>query len=74
MTRAVLLSMAEAEVRAKCLAANVGVSAIERLVDGGVRLVCMSGNGAEIIRKKLKSHLIKGEAVRERYRPRTPLW
>jgi hypothetical protein len=74
MTRAILLSMGEAEVRAKCLAANVGVSAIERLVDGGVRLVCMSGNGAELIRKKLKSHLIKGEAVRERHRPRTPLW
>ena len=74
MTRAVLLSMAQAEVRAKCLAANVGVSTIERLVDGGVRLVCMSGNGAEVIRKKLKSRLIKGEAVRERYRPITPMW
>jgi hypothetical protein len=50
------------------------VSAIERLVDGGVRLVCMSVNGAELIRKKLKRHLIKGEVTRERYRPTTPLW
>jgi hypothetical protein len=74
MSRAILLSMEEAQVRAKCLAANVGVSAIERLVDGGVRLVCMSGDGAVRIRKQLKSHLIKGEATRERFRPRTLLW
>ena len=74
MSREVLLSMAEADVRAQCLKANVGVSAIECLVDGGVRLVCMSGRGAELIRKKLKSHLIKGDVIRERYRPRSPLW
>jgi hypothetical protein len=74
MSRAILLSMPEEEVRAQCRAANVGVSAIDRLVGGGVRLVCMSGSGAELIRKKLKSRLIKGEAVREPYRPATPMW
>lgn len=74
MSRAILLSMGEAEVRARCLDAKVGVSAIERLLDGGVRLVCMSSKGAELIRKKLKSHLIKGVATRERHRPNTPLW
>ena len=74
MSRMLLLSMSERDAVAKCADANVGVSAIEKLTSGGVRLVCMSGNGAELIRKKLKSHLIKGEAVRERHRPRTPLW
>ena len=74
MSRAVLLSLAESEVRAKCLETNVGVSAIERLRDGGVRLVCMSRHGAELIRKKLKPHLIEGDVVRERHRPGTPLW
>ncbi|MFL6725999.1 MAG: hypothetical protein ACJ8FS_05745 [Sphingomicrobium sp.] len=74
MSRAVLLSLGEAQVRARCLAANVGVSAVECLVDGGVRLVCMSGNGAELIRKELNAHLIKGEVISERHRPRAPLW
>lgn len=74
MSRAVLLSLNEKEVRAKCLEANVGVSAIERLRDGGVRLVCMSSRGAELIRKNLGSHLVEGNLIRERHRPRTPLW
>ena len=74
MSRAILLALTETEVREKCLEANVGVSAIERLLDGGVRLVCMSGKGADLVRSRLKPHLIEGEAVRERHRPRTPLW
>jgi hypothetical protein len=44
------------------------------LPQGGVRLVCMSGYGAELIRRKLKSHIIKGEVTRERHRPTRPLW
>jgi len=74
MSRALLLSMTEAQVRSKCEAANVGVSAIERLDSGGVRLVCASTNGAELIRKALKAHLITGEVVRERHRPRHSTW
>ena len=74
MSRVVLLSLQEKEVRGKCAEAEIGVSAIESLRDGGVRLVCMSVHGAELIRKKLKSHLILGDVVRERYRPRTPMW
>lgn len=74
MTRAVLLSMAEAEVRAKCLAANVGVSTIERLVDGGVRLVCMSVGGAESLRADLHRHVIKGDARRTPLRERRAPW
>ena len=74
MTRAILLSLNEGQVIAQCLKAKVGVSAIEGLVGGGVRLVCRSTVGAEIIRDTLKKHLIHGEAVRERHRPPTPLW
>ena len=74
MSRVILLSMSEKDVMARCLESNVGVSAIERLVDGGVRLVCMGGNGAELIRKKLKPHIIHGDVIRERRRPRSPLW
>ncbi len=74
MSRAILLSMTEGEAIGQCLKAKVGVSAIESLVGGGVRLVCRSSEGAELIRKTLKKHLIKGEVVRQRYRPRTLLW
>jgi hypothetical protein len=74
MNREILLSVNEGEARARCFEANVGVSAIERLVDGGVRLVCMSGRGAELIRTKLKSSVIEGDVIRTRIRPRSPLW
>jgi hypothetical protein len=74
MSRVINLSMREADVVARCLTEHVGVSAIERLPLGGVRLVCMSMDGAELVRRKLKSHIIKGEVKRERQRPRRPLW
>jgi hypothetical protein len=74
MSRAFNLSLGEADVVSRCLTERVGVSAIESLPEGGVRLVCMSVKGAELIRRKLKSHIIKGEVKRERHRPTRPLW
>jgi hypothetical protein len=74
MSRAINLSLGEADVVSRCLTERVGVSAIESLPEGGVRLVCMSVKGAELIRRKLKSHIIKGEVKRERHRPTRPLW
>ena len=74
MSRALYLSMEEADVLLKCEAASVGISAIERLPNAGVRLVCMSVHGAEVMRKKLKSHLIAGAAERFKFRPSRPLW
>jgi hypothetical protein len=64
MTRTLLLSMKAGDVMAGCLRENVGVSAIEQLVSGGVRLVCMSSNGAARMRIVLKEKLIQGEVVR----------
>ena len=69
MSRMILLSMKEADVLARCATEKVGVSAIERLQGGGVRLVCMSTAGAKLIREALKSKLIVGEVIRERHRP-----
>jgi hypothetical protein len=74
MSRTLYLSMEEADVVVKCEAASVGISAIERLPEAGVRLVCMSVHGAEVMRAKLKSHLIKDTAERFRFRPSRPLW
>lgn len=69
MSRVVHLRLDEGAVVTRCLSEKVGVSAIERLPAGGVRLVCMSNDGAELVRRKLKQHLIKGEVERLPYRP-----
>jgi hypothetical protein len=74
MSRAINLKMDEGAVMARCAKENVGVSAIERLPEGGVRLVCMSGEGADLIRSKLKKDVIGGEVTRERHRPTKPMW
>jgi hypothetical protein len=72
--RAVNLSLTEATVRARCEAEQVGVSAIEALPEGGVRLVCMSVDGAATVRRKFKTHLMKGNIRRAVARPTRPLW
>jgi hypothetical protein len=74
MSRVLFLSLQEGEVVASCLTEKVGISAIERLPGGGVRLVCKSGDDAVMMRRKLKRHLMDEDATRERYRPKTPLW
>lgn len=74
MSRAIHLDLGEGEVIARCLKEKIGISAIERLPEGGVRLVCKSADGAQVIRTKLKSHVIAGVVVRGRHRPTTPLW
>lgn len=74
MSRALFVALDEGEVVSRCLAANVGISAIEGLPAGGTRLVCMSVEGADAMRRKLKAHLIVGAVLRQALRPRTPLW
>jgi hypothetical protein len=74
MSRALNLSMTEAEVIQHCSDKNIGISALENLPDGGVRLVCMSSFGAAQIRSKLKARLIADNVRRERFRPISPLW
>lgn len=72
MSRVLLVSLNEGEVVARCAAAKVGISAVEVLPTGGTRLVCMSTDGATLMRKKLKSQLIAGHVTRHLYRPGTP--
>lgn len=74
MSRTLYLSIDEGEAIARCLKAKVGVSAIERLPSGGVRLVCMSSDGAETMRAALKSKVRREETAREPHRPRGPMW
>ena len=51
MSRVVQLSLDEGVVVIRCLSEKVGISAIERLPEGGVRLVCKSSDGAARIRR-----------------------
>ena len=74
MTRAFNLSLTEAEVVRHCNDRQIAISALEALPNGGMRLVCSSGDGAAKIRAKLARHIMKGEVRRELFRPRRPLW
>ena len=68
MSRAVFLDMSEKSVIAHCDAEKIGVSSIGK-VAGGIRLVCMSVDGAAQVRRQLKSRLLKGDAAREQHGP-----
>jgi hypothetical protein len=74
MSRALFVSLDEGQVVARCLAEKVGISAIERLPGGGVRLVCMSSEGAGVMTRKFKQHLMRDTPAREKFRPISPLW
>lgn len=74
MSRVVNLMLDEGMVVIRCLSENVGISAIESLPGGGVRLVCMSTDGAEHIRRKLSRYVMDCDAKRERHRPATGMW
>ena len=74
MSRVLFVTLDEGQVVAKCLAEKVGVSAIERLPSGGVRLVCMSSDGAATMKRKFKSQLLAEDVARQVHRPANPLW
>jgi len=74
VTRAVNLTLDESAVVSRCLSEKIGVSAIEPLPGGGVRMVCKSTDGAALIRKKLKRYLMDDAARREPHRPATGTW
>ena len=74
MSRVIHLKLDEGVVVIRCFSEKVGVSSIERLPQGGVRLVCMSSDGAALIRCKLKAYVIDGPVTRQRHRPVTPQW
>ena len=74
MSRAINLQMTEAEAREQCSSRSIGVSAIEKLPDGGVRLVCMSVEGAARLRRRLKSSIMSDTARRTAFSTRRLPW
>jgi hypothetical protein len=69
MSREMYLNVSEGFVVAQCLEENVGISSIKSLACGGTRLVCMSVDGADTMRRRLKKNLMKGDGTRERHGP-----
>lgn len=63
------LDLSEGFVVAQCREEGVGISAIGTLAGGGTRLVCMSVDGAETMRHKLKKNLMKDDAARQQHGP-----
>jgi len=74
MSRAMFLSMTAEKIALKCEAQDVGVSVLEELPCGGVRLVCDSSHGAEVMRRALKTRLLSDDTERFRWRSRTLPW
>ena len=74
MSRALNLAMTEDEVIRHCTDKGIGISALEKLPDGGVRLVCMSVLGAEQIQTKFKRRILAADVKRAPFRPTRPLW
>ena len=74
MSRVLFVSLDEDKIIARCKAEDVGISALESLPKGGMRLVCKSVEGAALMSLKLKTHLMSGDVTRTLHRPKTPLW
>lgn len=74
MSRAINLAMGEDAIVKHCHDQGIGISVLETLPEGGMRLVCASVYGAEQIRSKLKHNMLAVDTRRARFRPRTPLW
>jgi hypothetical protein len=68
------LSLSQSDTVALCEKRGVGISAIEELPGGGVRLVCTSTSGADLMRAKSKSQIMSGDPRRTAHRPTRPLW
>jgi hypothetical protein len=66
MSRVLLVNQSEEAVAKACARFDVAISVIETLDSGGVRLVCVTTDGAVTMRRKLRAKLIDGPVVRSR--------
>jgi hypothetical protein len=64
MSRAMNVSLPEAQVQTMCETAKVRISAIETLPDGGTHLVCVTSEGADEMRHRLRKSIITGRVQR----------
>ena len=70
MSRAIFVNASQPDVTAMCGRHNITISAIERLVDGGTRVVLMNADDTAVIARAFKSKIIAGAAKRVPFSPR----
>ena len=74
MSRAINLSAAPDVVTDLCAKNAIPISSIEPLESGGTRVVLLTSDGAETIRRKMKAQILLGPVVRSGlYMARKPL-
>jgi hypothetical protein len=66
MSRVLLLKLDERQASRACDEQGIAISVCETLDSGGVRLVCVSADGAARMRHKLRAKLIEGPVQRSR--------
>ena len=64
MSRAINLSLPEADVTAMCLRHKVAISAIEALQGGGTRVVFNNADDTAVIAKAFRTSIITGTVTR----------
>ena len=64
MSRAMNISMQEADVVSICETAKISISATETLLSGGTRLVLTTSSDADAARIKFRKHLMDGKVRR----------
>ena len=69
MSREIYLNLSEKFVVAQCSEEKVGISTIRSLECGGTRLVCMSVDGADTMRRRLNKSIMAADVSRERPGP-----
>ncbi len=74
MSRVVNLRLPSTEVAQHCLAANISLSVLEELPDGGVRVVCSTIEGSDEVRTKFAKQIIREEPRRKLFRLARTLW
>ena len=64
MSRAMNVSVTEAEVTALCTDLGISTTAIEALLPSGTRVVCRTSEGSAVLRNKLRTKIIEGPVRR----------
>jgi hypothetical protein len=68
MSRALNINVTEADITAACTSAGIAISAIERLVSGGTRVVFNNSVDAAAMKRTYKAKLLTGPVTRAQTR------
>lgn len=64
MSRAMNLSVAQDEIKRICADMGISTTSLEPLLPNGSRVVCLTADGAAVLRKKMRDQVIEGSVKR----------